>query len=133
MILAAYILIGITLCLIVASRKGKTGRRSESPLLMLFDPGWPVILFWPLWLGIVLVERSFPKTPQIPPSTPFDPIGKTGRVVTDLRPTGRIQIGSTHYDARSDGRIIPAGVNVRVVARSMAELIVEEVGRLPSE
>jgi Membrane-bound serine protease (ClpP class) len=126
-VLAAYFLIGIVACVAVASSDEK--RRDELPLAMLFDPVWPLLLLWPLWLGAVLVEGSFPKEESSPVlSAPAfaDPIGQIGVVVSTLRPVGRIQVGREYFDARSDGRIIPVGAVVRVLSRSLSEYVVEE-------
>ena len=126
-ILGAYILVGLVVCALVARSGGKSDRRNELPLSMLFDPIRPIVVIWPLWLAVVLTERSFPEEPPHPePSSAVDLGGQVGVVITALRPLGRIQIGAAHFDARSDGRIIPVGSSVRVVSRSMAEFLVEE-------
>jgi membrane protein implicated in regulation of membrane protease activity len=123
---AIYLLLGIVACSIAASTRDKFGRRDPALLAPLLDPLWPLILLWPLWLIVILVERTIPPpAPSQEAPLPTDPIGQTGIAVTELRPTGRIQIGSAHFDAKSDGRIIAAGARVRVLSRSMAELIVE--------
>jgi membrane-bound ClpP family serine protease len=124
--LAAYILIGIVTCLVVASRKGGADQRSELPLSVLFDPVWLLVLLWPVWIGVVLVERSFPKESSPVSSPAFNPVGHTGQVAVALRPMGKVQIGALYFDARSAGGVIPEGATVRVLARSMSELLVEE-------
>jgi membrane-bound ClpP family serine protease len=96
------------------------------PLSVLFDPVWPLVLLWPVWIGVVLVERSFPKAPPSVSPSVFNPVGHIGHVVVALKPMGRVQIGSLYFDARSARSVIGEGSTVRVLARSMSELVVEE-------
>lgn len=124
-ILAAYLVVGIIACAVAACRGDKSDRRGELLLSMLIEPVWPVIFLWPLGLAVVLVERLFPKVGGSASPAGVDPLGQVGVVVSDLRPLGRIQIGAAQFDARSDGRLIPAGTSVRIVSRSMAEFLVE--------
>lgn len=120
-ILAAYFLVGIAVCVAVACSGEK--RRDELPLAMLFDPIWPLFFLWPLWIAVVLVERSFPKEACSSVPAIADPIGQIGVVVSALRPVGRIQVAASDFEARSDERIIPIRTMVRVVSRSMGEFL----------
>lgn len=133
--LGLYILTGLVVCVAVALLRDKFARSDGFMLSVLFDPLSPLLLLWPLWLALVLVEHIFLVVPSAlrleaapaPPPTetaPAAPIGQIGVVVSALRPLGRIQIVNTHFDARSDGRIVVAGTRVRVLCRAMNELVV---------
>jgi membrane-bound serine protease (ClpP class) len=52
-------------------------------------------------------------------------IGAVGSADTDLRPSGRAEIGGELFDAQSTGEYIPRGAAVRVVSRLGGSLIVE--------
>lgn len=54
-------------------------------------------------------------------------VGVKGVAVTDLFPSGRVEIGGTRYEARSALNSIDKGAVVRVVKSSDFSLIVEEV------
>lgn len=64
------------------------------------------------------------KAPQIDeaPATPLE--GRTGTVVTTLRPVGRIALDGTEYDAVSDSEMLPVGARVVVIAVRPGELVV---------
>jgi membrane-bound serine protease (ClpP class) len=55
-------------------------------------------------------------------------VGELGRVVTDLRPVGKVELDAHkgyEYEARSVGAVLPRGERVRVVEVSAARLVVE--------
>ncbi|MBI1303662.1 MAG: hypothetical protein GC172_07735 [Phycisphaera sp.] len=52
-------------------------------------------------------------------------IGAVGSADTDLRPSGRVEVGGELFDAQSTGEYIPRGASVRVVSRLGGSLIVE--------
>ncbi|HEX3002138.1 MAG TPA: NfeD family protein [Methanoregula sp.] len=57
-------------------------------------------------------------------------IGREGRVIKNVDPdslSGKVMIGSTEWSARSTGRIIPPGKNVKVIDSQGVHIIVEEV------
>lgn len=129
-IVAAYLVVGLVVCIGVAIGTMKAKRKDGLPVSLLFDPVWPLIFLWPLWLAIILIEDSFPvekPAAREPKDAAPASTEQLGTVVVALRPMGRIRIGDAYFDARSDGRIISAGATVRVVSRSMAEVVVEEV------
>ena len=51
---------------------------------------------------------------------------KTGKAVTDLRPSGRIAVNDTIYDATTTGQWISEGATVRIMHTGMT-IEVEEV------
>jgi membrane-bound serine protease (ClpP class) len=53
-------------------------------------------------------------------------IGETGIAVTDLRPSGRIQIENTIFDAITTGQWISKGATVRIMHKGLT-LEVEEI------
>ncbi|MDY6065814.1 MAG: NfeD family protein [Finegoldia sp.] len=59
-----------------------------------------------------------------------DLVGKTGKSVTILRPTGRILIEGKNYDAKSDSEFIGSDKDIRVVSFKDGHIIVEEIKNL---
>ena len=53
-------------------------------------------------------------------------VGKEGRVLTDLRPVGVIEIDGQRYDALSETLFIPAGARVRVTTLDGAQIKVRQ-------
>lgn len=54
-------------------------------------------------------------------------VGKEGRVLTDLRPVGTVEIDGVRYDALSETLFVPAGSRVRVVGAEVAQIKVREM------
>lgn len=54
-------------------------------------------------------------------------LGKRGRVLTDLRPVGTVEIEGVRYDALSEVGLVRAGAAVKVVGFDVAQLKVREV------
>ena len=52
-------------------------------------------------------------------------VGQKGQAVTILRPAGKIKIGSTYYDAMSEGAFIEAGTPVVVTRYEMGQMYVK--------
>lgn len=53
-------------------------------------------------------------------------VGHTGVAVTDLRPSGKVEVDGTTYDASSTGAFIEARSHVRVVRFEAAQIYVEK-------
>lgn len=51
-------------------------------------------------------------------------LGKTGVVLSQLRPAGVVDIGGRHLDVVSEGKFVPAGVVVRVISVSGNRIVV---------
>jgi membrane-bound serine protease (ClpP class) len=62
------------------------------------------------------------------PSGGEELVGTEGIAVTDLFPSGRVEIGGRRYEARLEVGFAPAGTAVRVIRRTDFNLIVERVG-----
>lgn len=54
-------------------------------------------------------------------------VGETGLALTDLRPSGKVQIAGRPYDAKATTGWIDKGTTVRIVAQERFELVVEPV------
>jgi membrane-bound serine protease (ClpP class) len=54
--------------------------------------------------------------------------GKQGKAVTDMHPTGTVEIDGERYDGYSRGEWIEAGETIRVVQAKGFALLVEKVG-----
>jgi membrane-bound serine protease (ClpP class) len=53
-------------------------------------------------------------------------VGRTGIVVTPLRPAGRVDVNRRVYEATSESGFIDAGAQVEVLGRSSFALVVRE-------
>lgn len=56
-------------------------------------------------------------------------MGKTGKVVTPLRPVGTVELGTERLQAVSEGAFIDRGAVVRVIEVHGNRIVVEEEGR----
>lgn len=54
-------------------------------------------------------------------------LGKTGKTLTSLRPSGKAEISGKTLDVISDGKMIPAGANVQVIHVEGIKIIVKEL------
>jgi len=54
-----------------------------------------------------------------------DLIGHTGTTITNLRPSGKVEINNELYDSIADGSFIPSGSQVKVIAVRSAYLVVQ--------
>lgn len=52
-------------------------------------------------------------------------IGKVGVVISDLRPSGKVEIDGNIYDALSQDEFFKKGTAVRVLSRSSSQVVVE--------
>ena len=59
-----------------------------------------------------------------PPSGEGQEIGAVGRVITDLRPAGKVRLGKKRVDAISEGSFVPVGTEVVVLAWRGAQVVV---------
>ena len=53
-------------------------------------------------------------------------VGQTGTAATPLRPSGRVAIHGEPYDAMTRGEFYEAGTQVKVIAVSSRQLVVEK-------
>jgi len=60
-------------------------------------------------------------------------VGTTGRVLTNLRPSGTIIVGAERYDAVSDGNLIEAGQLVQVIEVHGNRVVVEALEEMPGQ
>lgn len=127
-VLAAYLLIGLVVSMVV-SRRSRSNPKGDASPLWLFLEGWGVAIFlWPVWIAVILIDRTIPPESHSREATaPLDLVGQEAAVVVALRPTGKIKVGSHCVDARSNGRVIEQGATVRVTAKAMGEWVVAEV------
>ena len=54
-------------------------------------------------------------------------IGAKGVAATDLRPVGKVKIGTQRIEARAESTMIDAGADVRVVSATGTEVVVREI------
>ncbi len=92
-------------------------------------------------VGFVFLTRYFGSIPLLnrmilaePVSSVISPVGavdsrvgSTGRVISDLRPSGRMVLEGEHVDVVSRGAVIETGSLVRVVEVAGNRIVVEEV------
>ncbi|MBL9203107.1 MAG: NfeD family protein [Opitutaceae bacterium] len=97
------------------------------------EPLWWIVglPLWPVWIAVAVADARLPQQDKgDSASAAPDLIGAHGVVVVELRPVGKVQVADKVFDARSDGASLIAGTTVRVVGRSMSDLIVKP---LPDE
>jgi membrane-bound ClpP family serine protease len=51
-------------------------------------------------------------------------VGQVGRALTDLRPSGTVEIDGNPVDAMTDEGFLPAGIPVRAIGIKQAQLLV---------
>ena|SRR5687768_18578521 len=122
--LAAYLITGILACAIVAFIGRKRGKTDFTPLSFVLG-NEPLFLFlglvfWPIWIGVQLVEWSnYGAHQNRPPTSPPPPEpGTAGVAVTQLRPSGKVRIGQTVLDATAESGLIEPGHEIEVLART---------------
>jgi membrane protein implicated in regulation of membrane protease activity len=118
--------------------------RSFGRYLLWQVPGWVIaggIVFVviavsavPVWVGVVALALVVVKDLALYPAmrVVFKPahdsrlVGETGEAVEDLSPTGYISVAGELWKATvRDGRTVPSGVRVHVVATQGMTLLVE--------
>ncbi len=79
------------------------------------------------WDRLILAESvSGTSQPLIPEDSARPGIGSEGLAMTDLFPTGEIEIGGTRYEAKTDVGMIEKGARVRVLRSDVFGFHVEE-------
>ncbi len=130
--LATYLFIGFVICLWVHVRGPRAGEDFGAILSVFDERSWLIALFWPIWLLIYAIERSFPKEEKMQGIRSPSLVGLTGVVVSELRPLGRVRIAGQVVDARAETGVIPAGTPVFVLSRTKNEYIVkQEANKVP--
>jgi membrane-bound serine protease (ClpP class) len=59
-------------------------------------------------------------------------VGKTGTVITPLRPAGIIEVDGRRLDVTADGAFVASGATVRVISVSGSFITVEKAEALPA-
>lgn len=76
------------------------------------------------WHRIVLKERQWREEGYTAPADWQRWVGRTGRAVTPLRPTGVIEVDGERLDASTDGEFLEPGTPVRVVRAEGLRIVV---------
>ncbi|MCH2135942.1 MAG: hypothetical protein MK101_05095 [Phycisphaerales bacterium] len=124
---ALLLLAGLVFGVSTPSLSGEYSTTQLTQGLLLVGAGVAVagVLLWllagPLGLGSRVARRLALATPSTtaPTSRRADRTGLTGTALTQMRPSGRVQIGETVIDAICSGRWIEAGTAVRIVRDGM--------------
>ena len=96
-------------------------------LAFLFAKFIPKSLFWDKLILSAKVSASTSPTHETETLTPsLPPIGETGTTLTDMFPTGEVEINGKRYEARAAIGILRAGTKIRVVGYQDFSLIVSE-------
>ena len=80
-----------------------------------------------LWKKIVLSDASTTDRGYVSTSTQAELIGRTGVVLTELRPSGTVQLDGVPVDVVSEGAFLPKGTVVRVTAVQGSRVVVRRV------
>lgn len=120
-----YILVGFVACFVDLAIS--TEKKKAMSAWALMDP--VMIVAWPIMLVVSAIEGMQPPEKKVDHqvSEPKDYLNKTGTVVVELRPAGKIRVETIVLDARSRFGVIAVGCAVRVVGKELGEHIVEEL------
>jgi membrane-bound serine protease (ClpP class) len=98
--------------------------------------GTPVYLYFmvkllpktPLGKALIL-SRSRDATSEATPEAGelSSLVGRTGTVLSDLRPVGKVRIDGRTYDARAERVLIDSGTEIEVIAAGGTDLVVRSV------
>ena len=80
-----------------------------------------------LWKKIVLSDASTTDRGYVSTRTQAELIGRTGVVLTELRPSGTVQLDGVPVDVVSVGAFLPKGTVVRVTAVQGSRVVVRRV------
>ena len=80
-----------------------------------------------LWKKIVLSDASTTDRGYVSTRTQAELIGRTGVVLTELRPSGTVQLDGVPVDVVSEGAFLPKGTVVRVTAVQSSRVVVRRV------
>lgn len=79
-----------------------------------------------LFKRLVLSDEQRSSEGYVGTEKTLDITGKTGTALTDLRPSGKIEIDSKRYDAMTEGGFLKKGTTVEVVRDETTSIIVRE-------
>lgn len=119
-LIAALVYLVVGLILVPVAARGEASSLGEVGCL--------VVLGWPFFLALFLIERGFAPSPAAARSPrrrlASDPaVGRVGVAVTDLRPTGQVTVDGVTRDARAD-RFVASGRRVVVTGAGGFGLLV---------
>ena len=80
-----------------------------------------------LWKKIVLSDASTTDRGYVSTRTQAELSGRTGVVLTELRPSGTVQLDGVPVDVVSEGAFLPKGTVVRVTAVQGSRVVVRRV------
>ena len=80
-----------------------------------------------MWKKIVLSDASTTDRGYVSTRTQAELIGRTGVVLTELRPSGTVQLDGVPVDVVSEGAFLPKGTVVRVTAVQGSRVVVRRV------
>ncbi|MGL1893416.1 MAG: nodulation protein NfeD [Spirochaetaceae bacterium] len=86
-----------------------------------------IAILMALFPRLSLFNRLILKQPVIENINIEKPALENGITITMLRPVGKIRLGSEIFIAKSQGKIIEKGVNVKVISHNDNEVIVKEL------
>jgi len=78
--------------------------------------------------GPLVLKEHLRSPDEVQPVLEWDPLGKVGRAVTDLRPSGTIQIDGRKVNAVSEGEFIAKGSDVLVIGQRTGSYLVRVKG-----
>jgi len=93
-------------------------------VLRFLPRGW----FWDRMVLVAAAGVVEDPGQQVGPSAGLSLVGRVGAAVTDLYPSGQVEIDSRYYDARVEVGTLDSGRRVRVVEQRAFGLVVEAEG-----
>ncbi len=128
--IVCYGFIGVVMSMVVAVRRRKSGDAEFSPLWFLADPfGWFLFLLWPVWLAAQVSDFGRETSDSTSSTSPHEEEvrpGMKGKVLTELRPSGQVRIGTKVLSARSSGDIIPHDAAIEVIGVEFGGVVVRK-------
>ena len=79
-----------------------------------------------LWSKLVLRDQSTSERGYVSAETKSELVGKTGEVLTELRPSGSILLDGVPVDVVSEGAFLEKGEQVRVIAVQGSRVVVRK-------
>jgi len=135
-IFGAYIGIGLLICIVLAFRKGKSPHAIKAIDFLGMDSTFVSLIviapLWPLWVFMQIMEQDTLEPPKEPEKKVDEVkldrlIGRTGKTVTPMIPSGRIRLDNKDYEAISDDGKLDRNEAVEVFGFAMGTLKVRRL------
>lgn len=80
-----------------------------------------------IWQRLTLGTRQHKEEGYVAPQWDVNHVGKTGKTLTPLRPSGAAEVSGLRLDVVTEGQFIPSGTNVEIIRVEGTRVVVREV------